>query len=417
MNDIAATGSSPRKIRLINVIAALQNLSVTRRMSRAELARRLGLNRSSSGQIVTELTESGLVREVDDVKPLRENLMRGAGRPGIMLELVPEAAFFVGIEIGVEHVSAVTIDLCGVARTHSRLAFDTPSEKVEKAVDCAIELAFEAMDEQMTSRCKGVGISAPMHIRPDGMVRLAPLIGWRDMPLIQFVEAALPVSVPIMIENDANAFAIGDSYKHSQSGVTLFLLMETGVGGGILIDGKLFRGAHGLSGEIGHMLVPGSNGVSLEQLIGREVLIKRYRSAASIPNADFQDFLSAVRDREPIAVSIAEDWSRHLGSALYQACRLIDPERIVLGGSVAALYPLTAARVALHMNVKQAVTFPLPQIAVDEDAEFGSAFGAACLLHQRFLSLENETLGGETPGFTRTALQAEQPAPILEGVD
>jgi predicted NBD/HSP70 family sugar kinase len=414
VNDIIASGSSPRRIRLINVIAALQNLFAAGRMSRADLARRLGLNRSSSGQIVSELTQSGLVREVDDAGQPQEGAMRSAGRPGIMLELVPEAAFFVGIEVGVEHISAVTIDLTGEARTHSRLAFDTPSAKIEDAVGCAVRLAFGAMSAGMTERCHGVGISAPMHIRPDGKVGLAPLIGWRDIPLIEFAEAALPVRALVMIENDANAFAIGDSYKHGASGVTLFLLMETGIGGGILIDGKLFRGGHGLSGEIGHMLVPGSGGVSLEQLIGREVLIKRFRTGSSNPHADLRDFLSAVRDREPAAVSIAEDWSRHLGYTLNQACRLIDPGRIILGGSVAPLYPMVAARVAAHMSTKQAVNFPAPDIVVDEDAEFGSAFGAACLLHQRFLSLENESLGGESAVSLRHVIPAIAPDRVHE---
>lgn len=404
MSDQVPAGSSPRRIRLINVTAALQNLYTAGRMSRAELARRLGLNRSSSGQIVAELTQSGLVRETADVAEPRTGAARSAGRPGILLELVPDAAFFVGIEIGVEHISAVVIDLAGRARAHWRTAFDAQSAPVEEAVDCAIRLSFGAMAPQMAERCQGVGVSAPMHIRPDGTVRLAPLIGWRDLALVPLFAAALPVELPIMIENDANAFAIGDSYKHGPSGVTLFLLMETGIGGGILIDGKLFRGGHGVSGEIGHMLVPGSGGISLEQLIGREVLVKRYRTEAGHAEAGFPDFVAAVRDREPAAVTIAEDWSRHLGYSLYQACRLIDPERIVLGGSVAALYPLVAARVAAHMTTRQAVAFPAPQIVVDADAEFGSAFGAACLLHQRFLSIENEALVRDDAAPLRSAL-------------
>ena len=161
------------------------------------------------------------------------------------------------------------------------------------------------------------------------------------------------------------------------------------------------------------MQVPGSGGITLQELVGREALIKRYQSQASNPDADLQDFLDAVRDREPAAVLIAEDWARHLGVTLYQACRLIDPVRIVLGGSVAALYQLTAARVALHMNIKQSVAFAAPQIVVDEDADFGSAFGAACLLHQRFMSLDNEFLSGEKFHSPRPSARAEpliQPA-------
>ncbi len=398
MSDVVSTGSSPRRIRLINVVAALQGLSDAGRMSRAELARRLGLNRSSSGQIVAALTASGLVREVEDTGG-REGLVRGAGRPGIMLELVPDAAFFIGIELGVEHISAVTIDLVGRARTHAREALAAVSVPVEEVVARAVALAVGALDASKVERCRGVGVSAPAHIRPDGRVGIAPLIGWRDLDLIRPLKAALPVDVPVAVENDANAFAIGDRYKHGASGVTLALLMETGIGGGILIDGKLFRGGHGLAGEIGHTLVPGSGGISLEQLIGREVLVRRYRTECGNAAADFADFLAAVRDREPAAVSIAEDWSRHLGYTLFQACRLVDPERIVLGGSVAALYPMVAARVAVHMSTRQSVDFPTPVVVVDGDAEYGSAFGAACLMHQRFLSLENDALcsdGGPT---------------------
>lgn len=397
MNDIVSTGSSPRRIRLNNVVAALQSLSAAGRMSRAELARRLGLNRSSSGQIVAELTLSGLVREVKEESGVREGVVRGAGRPGILLELVPDAAFFVGIEIGVEHISAVTVDLVGRARTHAREAFDTVSTPVEAVVARAVALAFGALDPGMAERCRGVGLSAPVHIRKDGRVGVAPLIGWRDLALVEILAAAVPVRAPVMIENDANAFAVGFHYKRGAAGLTLALLMETGIGGGIVIDGKLFRGGHGLAGEIGHMLVPGSGGISLEQLIGREALVRRYRAEGGDADADFADFLAAVRDREPAAVSIAEDWSRHLGTTLFQACRLIDPERIVLGGSVATLYPMVAARVAAHMRTRQAVEFPAPDVVVDDDAEFGSAFGAACLMHQRFLSLENDSLGGEGP--------------------
>jgi predicted NBD/HSP70 family sugar kinase len=398
MAEPASTGSSPRRIRLINAAAALRALYAGGPMSRADLARRLGLNRSSSGQIVAELTQAGLVREVEDASERRAGRLRGAGRPGILLELVDDAAFFVGIEIGVEHISAVTIDLAGRTRSHHRLTFDTPHTPVADTVARAMDLAFAGQDRRVLRRCRGVGVSSPVHITGDGHVSLAPLIGWRDLPLIDLVRAALPVRVPVAIENDANAFAIGNSYRHGTAGVTLFLLMETGVGGGILIDGRLFRGAHGLAGEIGHMLVPGSGGIRLEELIGRVALVARYRAEAGRPTAEIEDFLAAVRDREPAAVLIAEDWSRHLGYTLFQACRIIDPDRIVLGGSVAALYPMVAARLAAHMAATRAVAFAVPPILVDEDPEFGSAFGAACLMHQRFLSSDIEPPAAEAQG-------------------
>ena len=97
-------------------------------------------------------------------------------------------------------------------------------------------------------------------------------------------------------------------------------------------------------------------------------------------------------------MAIAEDWARHLAFALVQACRLVDPDRIVLGGSVAGLYPMVSARVAFHMETLQADSFPLPEIVLHEAAETGAAYGAACMLHQRFLSLENDLLAGDAMG-------------------
>lgn len=388
----AVSGSSPRRIRQKNVMAALRCLHTFGAMSRAELARRMGLNRSSSGQIVAELTESGFVREVESGSGRQEDRLSRAGRPGIKLEIIADAAFFQGIEIGVEHISSVLLDLGGRERARRTKPFDTPSVAVEVALQTAISLALEGLEPEMLERCQGLGISVPAHIRSDGFVTLGPIIGWKDVPLAQLVRQEFPRDIPIMVENDANASAIGDAYKHGQSGVTLFLVMETGVGGGILIDGKLFRGGHGLAGEIGHTLVPGGNGQQLEQLIGRDQLISQFRAAENKDDLDVQDFIAAVSDRAPSAVAIADEWSKHLASALVQACRLIDPNRIVLGGSVAPLFSLVAARVNTYMMAGQRAVFPIPDIIVDRDAEFGSAFGAACLLHQQFLNGDNEML-------------------------
>ncbi len=72
------------------------------------------------------------------------------------------------------------------------------------------------------------------------------------------------------------------------------------------------------------------------------------------------------------------------------ACRLIDPQRIVLGGATAALYPLVSARVATHMEGSKGLSFPIPEISIATAPELGSAFGAACLLHQHYMSLANE---------------------------
>ncbi len=399
MNDFTAIASSPRRIRQSNAIAALEVLYRAGAMSRAELARKMGLNRSSSGNIVAELTAGGLVREVAEDKARRAVPLR-AGRPGILLELEPDAAFFLGAEIGVEHVATTVIDLAADVRKSTVEPFDGRSVAVGEAVARAVDQVFRDLPEEMRSRCEGLGFSAPAQMDREGRVLTAPLLGWRDVDLAAIARTVLPVDMPVMVENDANAFAIGEVHSRpgSRRGVTLFLVVESGVGGGIVIDGRLFRGGHGLAGEIGHMLVGEGEDRELEQIIGLERLMRDWRGVARGPHSTLDDFLGEVRDREPEAVAIADAWARHLAHALVQACRLIDPNRIVLGGSVAALFPLVAARVAAYVRDFQAPTFPIPEIVRHEGATSGSAFGAACMMHQRFMSLDDQRFTDESRG-------------------
>ncbi|EYD76000.1 Xylose-responsive transcription regulator, ROK family [Rubellimicrobium mesophilum DSM 19309] len=388
MQGVASIASSPRRIRQGNEIAALRALHEFRRLSRADLARELRLNRSSSGHIIAGLIEEGLVREVGESAGDGRGRRR-AGRPGILLELVPEAVLFVGVEIGVEHIGVVELDLGARAVRSVQEPFDGPATPVEAAVSRALGLAFDAMPPDRRRLCEGLGLATPSQMGRTGVVRLAPLLGWADVDLAEVVRRAMPLSVPVMVENDANALAIGATYgrKVARAGVTLVLNMESGVGGGILIEGRLFRGAHGLAGEIGHLGL--DRAVRVEERIGLERILADYGVRRGLAQPRLADLLRGVRDREGGAVEVAEGWARTLAFALVQACRVIDADEIVLGGSVAALYPLVADRVRTHLREQQEPSFPLPAISVHEDADFGAAFGAACMLHQRFLSWES----------------------------
>ena len=389
--DPAQLVNLPGKIRQRNELAVLRALHEHRRLSRADLARELGLNRSSSGNIILDLLTDGLVREVavDAIcEPAR------AGRPGILLELVPEAVCFLGVEIGVEHISVVELDLAARVTRSLQQPFDGKAAGVEPALARALQLALAGMSPQKLVRCEGLGIATPSQMDSSGMVRIAPLLGWGRVNLTALTRKALPALVrptlPIIAENDANAFAIGATYGHrlARNGVTLPVNMESGVGGGILINGQLFRGGSGLAGEIGYLRMGSDAPRTLQQQIGLGQLLLAYQTHTRRPDVRLSDLLQDIRDREPGAVAIAEDWARALAFALAQSCRIIDADTVVLGGSVAAIYPLVQSRVLTHLRSFQDDCFALPAITVAEGAEQGAAFGAACIVHQRFLSLD-----------------------------
>lgn len=399
MLEALPAARGPRRLRQANETAALRALHQSRRLSRADLARELRLNRSSSGHIVAALIAEGLAREVDEAG---EGAPRRAGRPGILVELVPEALCFVGLEIGVEHIGVVELDLAARLVREAQEPFDGRAASVDAAVARALDMAFGAMRPERRAACEGIGLATPSQMGRDGVVRVAPLLGWADVDLGDTLRRLSPLMVPTMVENDANALAIGATYGRTEAraGVTLVLNLESGVGGGLLIDGHLVRGAHGLAGEIGHLRMGASGpeaAVTLEERLGLERVLAGHRARSGLPDARLADFLGAVRDREPEAVGLAEAWARALAFAIAQACRVIDAGAVVLGGSMAALFPLVAARVEAHLRGFQEASFPLPAILVHDDAEFGAAFGAACMLHQRFLSAEARRPAEATP--------------------
>ena len=386
--------SAPRRLRKANAIAALRALHRFDRLSRADLARKMGLNRSSSGNIIAELAAAGFVREVfRGSKPKRSGHTR-AGRPGTLLELVPEAAFFLGAEIGAEHITTVEIDLAANVVRSTTEPFAGSSVPAAEAVGSAVRQAFRDVSPERLDLCEGFGLTALAHVDAHGNTSAAPALGWKDVNLTALAKAALPVNVPVLAESDANAFAIGATYSRSkaQSGVTVFIVIESGVGGGIAIDGRLFRGGRGLAGEVGNLRVGGRDERSLEEAIGLGRTLALYRSRVGREDVGLKDFLTDVHDRVPVAVTIAEDWAQALAFAVVQIACLIDPNRIVLGGSMAELYPLVAARVAAHIRELKAADIRSPEIVLNEDATHGSAFGAACIMHQRFFSPENERL-------------------------
>lgn len=397
MAEGGAIGAA-RGIRQRNELAAMRALHQFGQLSRAELARILSLNRSSSGHIIAGLTADGLVREVGEggQSPAAH---AHAGRPGILLELVPAAASFLGVEIGVEHITVVEIDLSSRIISSRTEPFDGRAVDAAAAVSCAMRLAFETLPHERLQHCEGIGVAVPAQMDRQGLIRIAPLLGWENVPLAERVRNALPKPMPVIAENDANAFAIGASHRDrgAHAGVTLFLVMESGVGGGIVVDGALFRGGRGLAGEIGHLRVNGVAGPerSLENVLGLECILAAYRAVSTQPEPNLAAFLADVRDRVPGAVAIAEEWARALAFGLIQTCRIIDADRVVLGGSVAALYPLMAARVLHHIRSMQETSFPLPVIETNDDETVGPAFGAACILHQLFLSADSSRLAEE----------------------
>ncbi len=207
----------------------------------------------------------------------------------------------------------------------------------------------------------GIGIGSPGVVDTDaGVVHLAPNLHdasgqpWRDVPIVDLVRKALGSSAPraILLENDVNAMVLAESRYGAGRGASILVgvTLGTGVGGGIVVDGAVHRGASGTAGEIGHVTVVADgprcgcgNDGCLEALVGTRGIERRARAAmAAGRETSLRDDLTPLRIAraaeagDPLAGELFEETGRYVGVVLAGVANLLNPDMVVIGGGVAA---------------------------------------------------------------------------------
>jgi len=337
-------------IRKFNTAVILDLLRRYAPLSRAELAARANLNRSTVSIIVNSLIEEGFVQETD-FQSAR------IGRPGMLLTLNPKGGFAVGLEIGVDFISVIVTDFIANVLWRERVNSD-PSEDQIRILDGASELTQKAVDVGVEQglRPLGIGLGVPglVDLR-QGKLVFAPNLQWSNVPLRLMWSQRF--DLPIFIENEANAAALGEYYFGVARGKDSFIYLSAGIGlgGGIMIDGKLFRGSSGYAGEIGHMTIDpdgelcgcGKRGC-WETKVGPRAVIRRVRnvlangapsiinelSQGNLDGITFNNVVEAAKVNDMVAVEALKDVGKYLGIGVVNLINIFNPELIVLGGAL-----------------------------------------------------------------------------------
>lgn len=338
-NFIGADQSLARKH---NSSAILDLLRLNGPLSRAVLAAKIGLTRSTVSRIVDDLIAENLVREVE-LSPGRK------GRPGMLLELDPQGGSAIGIEIGVNFISILLADFSAnvIWRRRANLPDEASSDDYLYRAE---QLAHTASDLAASRHLRLMGIGVGVWGLVDhakGVIRFAPNLMWHDIPLKENWEDKF--HVPVYLENDANASALGEYYFGAGRNIEnfIYMSMDIGVGGGIISEGKLFHGSSGYAGEIGHMAIDPHGDLCscgkvgcLETMAGRRVIIKRYQSKTGQGELTLEEIIQRARAGERIAKSIFEDVAETLGVGIGNLVNIFNPQRIILGWSLGQAYDL-----------------------------------------------------------------------------
>ena len=384
--------TNPQAIRQLNESRALKTLFRYGQMSRADLARRLQLTRSTVGSIVQSLGEGGLIKEQAD-KANEEGAR--VGRPGIGTELNADGAFFVGADIGVDRISVLAVDLACRIRFEEAADFRGSARPAGEVADFTAAMVRRAVGRLPgPDRVRGFCVAVPGFPSRDGRSYNAAILGWRNVPIRELLRQRLQTS-ELLVENDANAFAVAATYTGDDWATpdVLVVLIENGVGAGIVSGGRLFRGKLGLAGEIGHLRI-GQEGFvfdpqrpgRMESYVGKDALLARYRynggQATALP-----EFLEALGRNEAPATRTAADWGRWLARALANAISILGPQQVILGGSVSAVYPFVADAIEQRLAASLIEGYAMPTIELYAGHVAGPALGGAYLMHQAKLNL------------------------------
>ena len=233
--------------------------------------------------------------------------------------------------------------------------WEIPTRKEENGKyileDIAQTILKKAKEKKISEEIIGIGIGVPGPVREDGVVKGCVNIGWEEINVTEELEKK--TGYPVKAGNDANVAALGELWQGGGKGFQnlVMVTLGTGVGGGIILNGKILAGVNGAAGEIGHMPVVyeeteycncGKKGC-LEQVASASGIVKEMKKilASSTKDSVFRDqqisakaVFDAIKEKDELAQEAGERLGKYLGIALAHITAVIDPEIIVIGGGV-----------------------------------------------------------------------------------
>ncbi len=319
-------------------------------ISRIELSRQMNLTRAAITAIVSDLQNAGLVREIESHYP--------SGRRPIVLEINPERGHVVGIDMGATHVTILVTDFS--ARVVREI--DEPLDINEGPTVCLprVETLVHKILEDAGLGIKdisaiGAGVPGPV-VAGVGVMGPPIMPGWDGYPIRDDLEKRY--GVPVSLSNDAELGAIGEwAYGAGRGERDLaYIKVGTGIGAGLLLDGQIYRGANGSSGEIGHITIEENGPVCtcgnrgcLEALAGGRAIANRaiqevnsgrrtlLTEISPVSQIRSRDVIAAARRGDLVSQQIVSEAGVHLGTALASLVNLFNPSMVVVGGGVAQI--------------------------------------------------------------------------------
>jgi predicted NBD/HSP70 family sugar kinase len=354
-----ATAGSLEALRELNRLRVIDALRQRGTASRSEIARHTGLSRTTVTTLVNDLQARGLVVEL----PLAE--IHGRGRPPTLLRLDPSVGAVVGIHFDHHHLRVAVADLSSTVLAEQWEGLDV-DRAAEEALDSAAELVEVVLAEAGIERERvvGVGVALAGPVSRDGTVGSTVILpGWEGLNALD--ELTRRLDLQVAVDNDANLGALAEVSFGAGRGMSdvIYLMVSSGVGAGIVIDGRLHRGVTGLGGEIGHVRVRPDGAVCrcgnrgcLETVASTDAVLSLLRPTHG-QELGMQGLAELLDTGDAAALRVVNDAGREIGRVVAGLCNVLSPAGVIVGGDlgVVAAPLMTGIREALDRYALPAV--------------------------------------------------------------
>ncbi|WP_225825470.1 ROK family protein [Streptomyces naphthomycinicus] len=354
-------------------------------LTRLETGRRAGLSPAAVTKAVRPLLAAGYLVEGGGPGEAAEGeeARPALGRPASLVRVNGERALFAGVKATGDELIAVLTDLCCRVRLARRapLRDRAPGPALAAVTGLVHELLAHAAESHAPVAGLGIAVSGDVD-RAEGVVRYSPFLDWRDVPLAEL--AATACGLPVTVDNDVRALTVAEQWFGAGAGLSDFALVTVGagIGCGLVVHGRVVAGAHGVAGEIGHLVVDpagppchcGNHGC-VEAIAGDAAIVARIREVTGCHVVDSAEAVALAHQGVPGAREVYARAGEAIGRGIATVANLLGPERVIISGEGLAAYDLFAEQ------IRQAFT----------TAAFGSA--ARCDVQTRPLPFEEWARG------------------------
>jgi len=358
-------------------------------ISRATIATETGLNKGTVSSLVSDLIDDHLIYESGPGES-------SGGRRPVMLLFNEAAGYSIGIDIGVNYLLGILTDLNGNIQQEKVISFNNLSyEEIEQKL-------FETIDHLSNSAPEspygiiGIGVGVPGTVDKNGNILLAPNLDWKNINLKAVLESKY--NLPAVIENEANAGAYGEKKFGVGKDFTniIYVSAGIGIGVGLILNGSLYKGNNGFSGELGHMTIEvdgtkcrcGNEGC-WELYASEQALINKAEQL-DIPlpaNGEFalNNLLMLAENGNEEAITLFNQIGDYLGVGINNIINIFNPQQVIIGNRIATSQKWIEK--SLHERLNQALWFQKSdlQINFSELSTLSTALGITAFSVENFL--------------------------------